>query len=56
MELEEKYEGYLLRAKIMNVAAQLINDKTYSNEDGSKELVEIVNWLDKREYEIAPTE
>jgi len=52
-ELEERYEDYLLRAKIMNVAAQLVNDNTYSNEDGSKELVEIVNWLDKHEYEKA---
>jgi len=52
-ELEERYEDYLLRAKIMNVAAQLVNDSTYSNEDGSKELVEIINLIDKREYEKA---
>ncbi len=56
MKLEDRYEDYLLRAKIMNVAAQLVNDRTYSNEDGAKELVEIVNWIEKNEYEKAHTE
>jgi len=48
MSIEEKYEDYLLKAKIMNVAAQLMNDNLYSKEDGAQELESIVEWLEGR--------
>lgn len=41
--LEERYENYLLKAKIMNVAAQLSNDTKYYKEDAVHELAGIVN-------------
>jgi len=53
-QLEERYESYLLRAKIMNVAAQLANDSHYEREDAVQELVNIVNWVEGKELE-APT-
>ncbi len=49
MSIEERYEGYLLKAKIMNVAAQLANDNQYRREDAVKELEGIVDWLEGKE-------
>lgn len=48
LNVEERYENYLLKAKIMNVAAQLANDNQYTREDAVKEIEGIVDWLEGR--------